>query len=331
MIICQTPFRVSFFGGGTDFPEWYEENGGSVLSTSIDRYCYISCRYLPPFFEHKHRIVYSCIENIKNYDEIKHPAVKGVLSYLEQEKGVEIHYNADLPAHSGLASSSSFTVGLLNSLLALRGQRIEPKQLAKKAIYIEREILQEVVGCQDQIAAAYGGFNLITFQKKDDYKVVPIIIDQERLHALQDHLVLYFTGFSRFSSEIEAVKVKKINENQSLLRNLQAMVSEVVSILSNPNTSLDEFGKLLDEAWQCKKGLSDKVSLPEIDYMYEIARSAGAKGGKLLGAGGGGFLLLYADSPAQVRIREKLKNCICVNFRFENEGSRIVLYKPDGF
>jgi D-glycero-alpha-D-manno-heptose-7-phosphate kinase len=331
MIICQTPFRVSFFGGGTDFPEWYEEHGGRVISTSIDRYCYISCRYLPPFFEHKYRIVYSCIEKIKNYDEIKHPAVKGVLSYLEQVKGVEIHYNADLPAHSGLASSSSFTVGLLHSLLALRGQRIEPKQLAQKAIYIEREIIQEVVGCQDQIAAAYGGFNLITFQKKNDHKVVPIIINKGRLNTLQERLVLYFTGFSRFSSEIEAVKVKKINANKNLLKTLQDMVDEAVSILSNPKISLDEFGKLLDEAWRCKKELSDKVSLPQIDQMYELAKSEGAKGGKLLGAGGGGFLLLYANVAAQVRIREKLKNYICVNFRFENEGSRIVLYKPDGF
>lgn len=331
MIICQTPFRVSFFGGGTDFPEWYEENGGSVISTSIDRYCYISCRHLPPFFEHKHRIVYSCIENIKNYDEIKHPAVKGVLSYLKQVEGVEIHYNADLPANSGLASSSSFTVGLLHSLLALRGQRIQPKQLAQTATHIERDIIQEVVGCQDQIAAAYGGFNLITFQKKYEHTVVPIIIDKKRLNTLQQRLVLYFTGFSRFASAIEAAKVKKINANKNILQTLQAMVSEAVSILSNPKKSLDEFGKLLDEAWCCKKGLSDNVSLPQIDHMYTLAKSAGAKGGKLLGAGGGGFLLLYADVAAQVRIKEKLKDYICVNFRFEHQGSRIVLYKPDGF
>lgn len=331
MIICQTPFRVSFFGGGTDFPEWYEENGGNVMSTSIDRYCYIACRHLPPFFEHKHRIVYSCIENIKDYAEIKHPAVKAVLTYLNQVEGVEIHYNADLPARSGLASSSSFTVGLLHSLLALRGQRIEPKHLAQKAIYVERDIIQEAVGCQDQIAAAYGGFNLITFRKKYDHTVVPIIIDKDRLNALQEHLVLYFTGFSRFSSQIESIKVKKMNENKSLLQALQAMVREAVSILSNSTISLDEFGKLLDKAWQYKKKLSDRVSLPEVDCMYELAKSAGAKGGKLLGAGGGGFLLLYADPMAQVRIKEHFKNYICVNFRFENEGSRIVLYKPEGF
>ncbi|QTS84148.1 GHMP family kinase ATP-binding protein [Coxiella endosymbiont of Amblyomma nuttalli] len=331
MIISRTPFRISFFGGGTDFPEWYEKNGGSVISASIDRYCYISCRHLPPFFEHKHRVVYSIIENTKSYHDIQHPSVKAVLSRLKQEEGVEIHYNADLPARSGLGSSSSFTVGLLHALLALRGQRIEPKQLSQEAIHIEREIIQEAVGCQDQIAAAYGGFNNIIFQKDYDHKVTPIIVDKERLNALQDNLMLYFTGFSHYATEIESSKVKNFSTKKNLLRTIYAMVGEATSIISNPQTSLDEFGKLLDEAWQCKKELSDKVSLPEIDHMYETAKKAGAKGGKILGAGGGGFLLLYADSKAQIRIREELKHYIHVTFRFEHEGSQIVLYKPYGF
>lgn len=331
MIISRTPFRISFFGGGTDFPEWYEENGGSVISASIDRYCYISCRYLPPFFEYKHRIVYSVIENTKNYHEIKHPSVKAVLSRLKQEEGVEIHHNADLPARSGLGSSSSFTVGLLHALLALRGQRTEPKQLSREAIHIEREIIQEVVGCQDQIAAAYGGFNTITFQKDYDHKVIPIIVDKERLNVLQHNLMLYFTGFSRYATEIESCKVKNFSMKKNILQTMHSMVGEAASIISNPKIPLDEFGKLLDEAWQCKKGLSDKVSLPEIDYMYESAKKAGAKGGKILGAGGGGFLLLYADSKAQIRIREELKNYIRITFGFERKGSQIVLYKPDCF
>lgn len=331
MIICRTPFRISFFGGGTDFPEWYEENGGCAISTSIDRYCYISCRHLPPFFEHKHRVVYSIIENAKNYNDIKHPSVKAVLSHLKQETGVEIHYNADLPAHSGLGSSSSFTVGLLHALLALRGQRVEPKRLSREAIYIERDVIQEVVGCQDQIAAAYGGFNTITFQKNYNHKVEPIIISKERLNELQDNLILYFTGFSRYATEIESAKIKNFNSKKNILHALHAMVGEAQAIISNPKTSLEDFGKLLDEAWLCKKELSDKVSLPEIDHMYETAKKAGAKGGKILGAGGGGFLLLYANPAAQTRIREKFKHNIQVTFRFEHEGSQIVLYKPDGF
>lgn len=331
MIICRTPFRVSFFGGGTDFPEWYEENGGEVLSTGIDRYCYLSCRHLPPFFEHKHRVVYSVIENAKSYEDIKHPSVKAVLSYLQQDKGVEIHYNADLPARSGLGSSSSFTVGLLHSLRALRGERVEPKQLSREAIHIERHLINEVVGCQDQVAAAYGGFNRISFKKNYDPSVQPVIISKERLQELQSHLVLYFTGFSRFATEIESDKLKNFAQKNDLLRSLQAMVPEASNILANPNIPMIEFGKLLDEAWRCKKGLSDKVSLPVIDQMYETAKSAGAVGGKILGAGGGGFLLLYADPAAQKRIAEKFKEFIHVDFRFEYEGSRIVLYKPEGF
>lgn len=331
MIICRTPFRISFFGGGTDFPEWYEENGGSVISASIDRYCYISCRHLPPFFEHTHRVVYSVIENIKHYKDIQHPAVRAVLTYLEQDQGVEIHYNADLPARSGLGSSSSFTVGLLHSLLALRGQRVEPKALSQKAIHVEREIIREVVGCQDQIAAAYGGFNTIEFKNNYDHVVKPVIIEPSRARELQNNLMLYFTGFSRFASEIEASKLKNFGDKKAVLNAMHDMVKEATAIISNTSASLDEFGKLLDEAWQCKKSLSDKVSMPVIDEMYEEAKRCGALGGKILGAGGGGFLLLYAPQEAQPRIREKLKQHVHVDFRFEHEGSRIVLYKPDGF
>ncbi|MEW6376164.1 MAG: kinase [Thermodesulfobacteriota bacterium] len=328
MIISRTPYRISFFGGGTDYPIWYKEYGGAVLGTTIDKYCYISCRYLPPFFEHKHRIVYSKIESVRDISEIAHPAVRAVLDYLKIEEGVEIHHDGDLPARTGIGSSSSFTVGILHGLYALKGIMPTKRQLATEATYIEREILKEHVGSQDQILAAVGGFNKITFDSNDDFQVTPITISHERVHLLEDHLLLYFTGFSRYASEVAKVQIENTGSKKSELSRLQKMVDAAISIL-NSNTSIIEFGKMLHEAWKIKRSLSEKVSTSQIDEIYEAARDAGAVGGKLLGAGGGGFILLFVKPEDQPSMKERFKKLLHVPFRFETQGSQIVVYEPD--
>jgi len=325
MIISKTPFRVSFFGGGTDYPVWYRENTGAVLVTTIDKYCYITCRYLPPFFEHKHRIVYSKIENVKYTNEIQHPAVKSILEFCEIDKGIEIHHDGDLPARAGLGSSSSFTVGLLHSLYALKGYIISEDQLAKKAIYIERGILKENVGSQDQVAVSYGGFNKIIFNKDDEFRVDPVTIKKERIQQLQDHLMLIYTGFSRYASDIAKEQIKNTPNKKKELSIMQQMVDKAIGILNNDGDII-EFGKLLHEAWQVKKDLSDKISNSVVDEIYDRTLKAGAIGGKLLGAGGGGFMLLFASPERHQKIREVLKGILEVNFSFENEGSRIIYY-----
>lgn len=330
MIITRTPFRISFFGGGTDYPAWFQENGGQVLATTINKYCYISCRYLPPFFEHKHRIVYSRIENVKNIDEIEHPAIKGVLSWMNWERGLEIHHDGDLPARSGLGSSSSFTVGLINTLLALRGERISKKELGQKAIHVEQEIINEHVGSQDQISAAYGGFNRIEFHRNGDFTVEPVVIDRDRLEELQSHLMLFFTGISRYAAEIAKSKIDNFKDRVKELKAIDQMVTQGQSILLTPGTPIAEFGTLLHEAWMYKRSLSDKVSNVFVDEVYETARKNGAIGGKILGAGGGGFFLIFARPEDHGRVREALKDLIHVPIRFEWGGSQVVLYQPDG-
>ncbi|MBI3351123.1 MAG: kinase [Nitrospirae bacterium] len=330
MIISRTPFRVSFFGGGTDYPAWYQLNGGSVIATTIDKYCYISCRYLPPFFEHKYRVVYSKIENVKNISDIEHPAVKAILNEMNCLDGLEIHHDGDLPARSGLGSSSSFTVGLINTIMAMKGQHISKEDVAKQSIYIEQEIIKENVGSQDQISAAYGGFNKIEFRRDGSFEVTPIILNQSRLQALQDHFMLFFTGFSRIASEVAKSKIENFKNRVVELTRMHEMVNEALTILQNKGDSLDEFGKLLHQSWLYKRSLSDKVSTPEIDLIYETAIRAGATGGKILGAGGGGFLLLFVKPELQDKIRKKLKYLIHVPFHFENSGSKIVLYQPNG-
>ena len=325
MVITKTPFRISFFGGGTDYPVWYKENAGAVLSTTIDKYCYISCRYLPPFFEHKHRIVYSKIENVRSVGEIQHPAVKAILEFCKVDKGVEIHHDADLPARSGLGSSSSFTVGLLHCLYALKGYVSSESQLAKEAIHIERDVLKENVGSQDQVSAAYGGFNKIIFGREDEFRVEPITVVKEKIQRLENHLLLIFTGFSRFASEIAQEQIKNTPRRKEELSSMQEMVDEGVNIINN-GRDIMEFGKLLDEAWKLKKSLSDKISTSVVDEMYQAALKAGATGGKLLGAGGGGFMLLFAPPERHQRIKDTLKEFLEVEFSFENEGSRIIYY-----
>lgn len=329
MIISRTPFRVSFFGGGTDYPKWFQEHGGVVLATSIDKYCYISCRYLPQFFEHNYRIVYSKIENVRTIDEIVHPAVRAVLGHYHCESGLEIHHDGDLPARSGLGSSSSFTVGLINAVKALGGSYISKEELAAQAINIEQNVIGESVGSQDQISAAFGGFNRIEFLRDGSFQVTPIILQKDRVHELQDHLMLFFTGLSRNAPEIAQSKIENFRNREAELLRMKEMVDESIGLLQY-GKSIDDFGRLLDESWQYKRTLSNKVTTPEVDAIYDMAIASGAIGGKLLGAGGGGFLLVFAAPEQQARIREKLRHLVHVPFRFENSGSRIVLYQPNG-
>ncbi|AVT78116.1 D,D-heptose 7-phosphate kinase [Rhodopseudomonas palustris] len=330
MIITRTPFRISFFGGGTDYPDWYTNHGGSVLATTIDKYCYISCRRLPPFFEHKHRIVYSRIENVASPRDIEHPAVRAVLTWANVVDGIEIHHDGDLPARSGLGSSSSFTVGLIHALYALRGQMASKEMLAQQAIEIEQNVIGENVGSQDQVSASYGGFNRIDFSRSGSIDVSPMVLHPERQRDLQSHLMLCFTGISRIASEVAKSKIANLNKRQDELKRMHRMVDEATNILQGSGP-IDEFGKLLDESWQYKRQLSDRVSTPDIDDLYEAARSAGATGGKLLGAGGGGFMLLFARPERQEAVRNRLNRLVHVPFQFETAGSRVVLYQPHGF
>ncbi|MFH1856435.1 MAG: kinase [Candidatus Omnitrophota bacterium] len=327
MIISKTPFRISFFGGGTDYPVWFEKNGGAVLSTTIDKYCYISVRHLPPFFEHKHRIVYSMIENVKSSEEVKHPVVKSLLGYFKIDKGLEIHHDGDLPARSGLGSSSSFTVGMLNAFYALKGKIITKAQLAKEAIHIERVLLKENVGSQDQVAVAHGGFNKIVFHNDHNFRVESITLQKEKITQLQNHLMLVFTGFSRFASEIAAEQIKNTPKREKELNSMRQMVDKAVEIL-NSERDIVEFGKLLHESWQIKKNLSKKVSNSEVDSLYESALKYGVIGGKLLGAGGGGFMLLFVRPENREKVACGLKNFLEVKFSFENDGSQIIYYNP---
>jgi len=331
VIITKTPFRISFFGGGTDHPAWFKENGGKVLSTTFDKYCYISIRYLPPFFDHKYRIVYSLIESVSKLRDIKHPAVREVLKYLKSTAGLEIHHDGDLPARSGLGSSSAFTVGLLNAMNALEGKFISSENLAKTAIHIEQNLIKECVGSQDQIAASFGGFNHIDFYSDETFLVEPISILQKRKIDLNDNLMLFFTGLSRFSSDVAESQISNMSNCSSQMNELQSMVDDGIRILINTNTPIEEFGMLLNSAWQIKKSLSTMISNTKIDNLYETAIKAGAIGGKVLGAGGGGFVLFYVKPENQVKVKEALSGLTYVPFKFENTGSTVVVYQPNGF
>lgn len=330
MIISRTPFRISFFGGGTDYPVWYQENGGAILGTTIDKYCYITCRYLPPFFEHKHRIVYSQAELVRDINEIRHPAVRETLRFMGITEGVEIHHDGDLPARTGLGSSSSFTVGLLHALYALKGIMPSKMQLAQEAIHIEQNIIKENVGSQDQVLAAFGGLSRIDFGGECNIETKHVIIKPQRLELLQNHLMLFFTGFSRTASEIAEEQIKQTPNKKRELTEMHRMVDEAISILNGDN-DLSEFGKLLHQSWQLKRSLTDKISTPHIDSIYDMAIRAGATGGKLLGAGGGGFILLFVKPELQPKVKESLHSFLHVPFRFENSGSQIIFYEPESF
>jgi len=327
MIISRTPFRISFFGGGTDYPAWYEKNGGAVLSTTIDKYCYISVRYLPPFFEHKHRVVYSLIENVKSAGQIKHPAVKALFKLFKINKGLEIHHDGDLPARAGLGSSSAFTVGMLNCLHALRGKIISKGDLAKKAIDVERNILKENVGSQDQVSVAFGGFNKIVFHNDHNFRLEPVTLIKKRVSQLEGHLMLVFTGLSRLASVIAAEQIKNMSLRKLELSAMFKMVDEAIGIL-NSSCDIKEFGRLLNDSWQLKKQLSKNISNTTIDNIYGLALRNGAIGGKLLGAGGGGFILLFVPPERRKRLKNALREFLEVKFSFENSGSQIIYYNP---
>lgn len=321
MIITRTPFRISFFGGGTDYPNWIREHGGTILGTSINHYCYLNCRYLPPFFEHRYRICYTKTESVETIQKIQHPAVRAILQHLEfHNTGLEIFHSADLPARAGLGSSSSFVVGLLYALYELRQLNVSKKELANLAIYVEQILLEETVGSQDQILATHGGLNQVTFLQNGSYQVNPIELPEKRLDTLQDHLLLFFTGKSRFASEIAKSKVANFKEKTHILLKMQKMVFEALAILENPQRNLFEIGELLDESWHLKRTLSEKVSSIEIDSIYNQAKAKGAIGGKLLGAGGGGFMLFFARPQDHFKIKMALSHLIHVPFRFESEG-----------
>lgn len=328
MIISRTPFRVSFFGGGTDYPAWYRKHGGAVLAATINKYCYITCRYLPPFFNYRIRVVYSKTEHCQSFEEIRHPAVRAVLQYLNIDRGVEIHHDGDLPARSGLGSSSAFTVGLIHALHALKGHMPNKQQLAKESIYIEQECLKETVGSQDQVLAAHGGFNHIVFHNDGEISVRPMTLARERISELNSHLMLFFTGISRTASNIAESYVNGVEAKEREIRAISDMVDEGIAILSR-GREIGRFGKLLHEAWQVKRSLSPKVSNSNIEEIYDQAMAAGALGGKLIGAGGGGFMLLFARPEDQNRIKEKLSKLICVPFQFEFSGSQVIFFDPE--
>jgi D-glycero-alpha-D-manno-heptose-7-phosphate kinase len=326
MIITQTPFRMSFFGGGTDFKEFFEEHGGSVLATTFNKYCYVTVRRLPPFFEYKNQLTYSRIERTNSIDEIEHPSVREAMKFLDMSE-LRIVYEADLPARSGLGSSSAFAVGLLEAFYALRGQYVSKRQLAEDAIHLERELCGEKGGWQDQVEVAYGGLNRIDF-KRGGFDVRPIVISNSRKLLLQEHLMLFFTGISRFSSDIAARQVEATRSKTKDLLEMKRLVDDAENILINSG-DISEFGRLLDYTWRLKRGLTSAVSTEYIDSLYERAKTAGALGGKLLGSGGGGFLLFFAPPDRHVSIRKALGELLYVPCELENAGTSILYYSPE--
>ena len=328
MILTRTPYRISFFGGGSDYHSYYREYGGSVISTSINKYCYLTCRYLPPFFIEKSRIVWSRIEAVSSNDHIQHNSINACLKYFGVEQGIEIHHMGDLPARSGLGSSSSFTVGMLNALYTLKSYPITKHQLATESVYIERDILKENVGVQDQIAAAYGGFNKIDIFPNGIFTVSPVVISKNRLDDLQSHMLLFFTGVSRTASEI--VGKQKLSDKTREINAMNRLLDEASSLLSS-GRDIVEFGRLLHEGWQLKRLLATNIAPQFIDEIYASAKSAGAIGGKLLGAGGGGFMLFFAKPENHQRIKTALEKLLCVPFAFENGGSQIIMNQKDDY
>ncbi len=329
MIITKTPFRMSFFGGGTDIEEFFREYGGAVLSTTFDKYCYVNVRHLPRFFEYRNQVTYSRIERVLNEDDIEHPAVRNAMKMLNMHELI-VGYDADLPARTGLGTSSSFAVGLINSFYALKGKYIDKKKLANSAIYLERVLCNESGGWQDQIAASYGGLNLIEFNN-NDFVVKPVIIPPNRKKQLNDNLLLFFTGFSRNSHDIQKETKKNITNKLKDLLELKSLVYESEKILVDTKYDLDEFGRLLDYTWQIKRQVGRTISTSLIDNMYHKALEAGALGGKLLGAGGGGFLLFYVQKDKQEKVRKAMGELLEIPFEFENMGSQIIYYNHENY
>lgn len=328
MIISKTPHRISFFGGGTDYSSYYLKHGGKVLGVGINKYSYINIRKLPPFFDHKHRIVYSKQENVATLDEIVHPSVRETLKFFNVDYGISIHHDGDIPARSGMGSSSAFTVGLIKSLYALEGKMISKDELAKTAIHIEQNLIQEHVGSQDQMFAAYGGLNMIEFLQSGEIIVNPVILPKGRLEEFESSLMLFFTGISRIASEVAKDQIENIENNESNLHAMKNLVDDALSLLTS-DRDLKLFGEMLNETWKLKRSLSDKISNSEIDGMYEKAIVSGAVGGKLLGAGGGGFMLFFVPKEDQNSVKEALNGYLHIPFKFDSCGSEVIVYEPN--
>lgn len=326
MIITQTPFRMSFFGGGTDFPDFYKQYGGSVISTTFDKYCYVNVRHLPRFFKYSTELSYSKIERVTDVKDIQHPAIREAMKLLDMHE-LRLTYEADLPARSGLGTSSSFAVGMLNAFYALKGKYADKKKLADEAIYLERVLCNESGGVQDQIAASFGGLNRINFNV-DGYEVNPVIISPGRKDLLNRRLMLFFTGFSRFSSDIQQNTQKAFTDKKKELLEMLSLVDDAEKVLTS-KTDLNEFGKLLDYSWKLKRGIANQISTDSIDELYSKGIDAGALGGKLLGAGGGGFLLFYVEEDKQESVHKAMGDLLYVPFTFENSGTRIIYYTPE--
>ncbi len=330
MIITKTPFRMSFFGGGTDMESFFRENGGAVLSTTIDKYCYVTVRHLPRFFDWSTHLTYSTQEFVLNVDEIKHPAIKNAMKMLDMHE-IRLLYEADLPARSGLGTSSSFAVGMLNAFYALKGKYADKKKLADEAIYLERVLCKEAGGWQDQIAAAFGGMNRIEFNKDGTYEVKPIIIHPERKRQLNDNLLMFFTGFTRFSSDMQKENQAGYDQKVKQLKQMYDLVDEAEAVLEDKYSDLDDFGRLLDESWRLKRQTGGSITTESIDALYDKGMAAGALGGKLLGAGGGGFLLFYVQPNKREAVMEEMKKLLYVPFRFENGGTQVIHYTPENY
>ena len=333
MIITQTPFRMSFFGGGTDMESFFIKHGGAVLSTTFDKYCYVNVRHLPRFFDYSTELSYSRTERVTCIEDIEHPAIRNAMKMLDMHE-IRLTYEADLPARSGLGTSSSFAVGMLNAFYALKGKYADKKKLADEAIYLERVLCEEAGGWQDQIAASFGGFNRINFNTDGTYDVLPVIISPERKKNLNDNLMMFFTGFTRFSSDVQKANAgtKETQEaKEKRYLEMLSLVDKAEQILTDKNTDLDDFGRLLDHTWKLKKQTGSAVSTNSIDALYEKGMQAGALGGKLLGAGGGGFLVFYVQPEYQEAVKEAMKELMYIPFRFEDGGTRVIHYTPETY
>lgn len=330
MIITQTPFRMSFFGGGTDMKEYFIENGGAVISTTFDKYCYVTVRHLPRFFDYKTHLTYSRMEYVNAYGEIKHPAIREAMRMLDIHE-IRLTYESDLPAKSGLGTSSSFAVGMLNAFYAIKGKYADKRKLADEAIYLERVLCNETGGWQDQIAAAYGGLNRINFNS-EGYDVLPVIINPERKRQLNDNLLMFFTGFTRFSSDVQKANLNRgSQEKKEILKEMHTLVDEAEKILVDRTSDLDDFGRLLDRTWRLKRQTGSAVSTNSIDILYEKGICAGALGGKLLGAGGGGYLVFYVQPEKQEQVKKALGELMYIPYKFEDGGTRVIHYTPEAY
>ena len=330
MIITRTPFRMSFFGGGTDMKDFFTEHSGAVISTTFDKYCYVIVRHLPRFFNYSTELSYSKIERVTNIDAIEHPAVKNAMKMLDMHE-IRLTYEADLPARSGLGTSSSFAVGMLNAFYALKGKYADKKKLADDAIYLERVLCNEAGGWQDQIAASFGGFNRINFNKDGTYDVYPLIIHPDRKKQLDDNLLMFFTGFTRFSSDMQKANAKGYHDKTKQLLEMLDLVDQAQEILTDKNSDLDDFGRLLDHTWKLKRQTGGAITTNSIDALYQRGIDAGALGGKLLGAGGGGFLVFYVQPEKKQAVKEAMKELLYVPFHFEDGGTRVIHYAPETY